>query len=692
MLILTSHILAQRVSDSERLYQTALDTQRRGDLTAASIKFKAIVDSATAERAVKAKALVRQAEVAEQLGQPSPQIYRAILKDFADQPAAAIAKRKLAEAQQRADAQQRAAGQQRATSRLSTDAGSMVQRRIDFGPGIARALATDGEQVVYWADADDTQLAIGDVAGLERRLIHRFDKSPARVVVSRDLRMVLFSTLGDGRYFVSATDGTDTHELALTQNGARAITYGTPSCASWSWDNRSILLCVLHPDGSDRLIKVSPTDGRFEDVLPFGVGAKAAKFSPDGRFIAYAVALNGPVYVVPAAGGESALISREGRLAEWTHDGEYLLIGREATSDIETIAYRVREGVATGERHSLGDVSWGVPTVLPSGALVATKGVAERPTARVAPLDPRNNLRWAPIDLGLGEALSSRVRPSWAPDGRQIAYVDESRTLRLRDVVTGAGVPVFRDKDLYQCIWAKQRPQLFCSRLLIGQDRVTEISMVGLDGHADRVGVLSGLLSFVRVSSDDRTLTLRRNGPDQYQEIDWDIVSGEQVSRPPLITRSDDGRWIASVDVTDDRRIAIAVRSASGSNGEGFVVRSKLVADPLRLAVSQPFPVAVFTPDSTGVLFRDLDEQGTPGLYRVAVAGGRPQRLGDFPFNSILNHLSISPDGSRVLTIGDVRESLSWWIVERFIPNPRAAREKPSTAPSATQARAPSSK
>ena len=38
-----------------------------------------------------------------------------------------------------------------------------------------------------------------------------------------------------------------------------------------------------------------------------------------------------------------------------------------------------------------------------------------------------------------------------------------------------------------------------------------------------------------------------------------------------------------------------------------------------------------FTPDGNWLLYHDVDAAGKHSLFRVATAGGQPERLGDFP-------------------------------------------------------------
>src|SRR5262245_9801826 len=88
--------MTQNVSESELLFRQALHKQQvEGDLASAMKLYQNIASSKTADRAVKAKALLQLAACYETLGKQAETVYQQIVRDFADQPAAAQARAKL---------------------------------------------------------------------------------------------------------------------------------------------------------------------------------------------------------------------------------------------------------------------------------------------------------------------------------------------------------------------------------------------------------------------------------------------------------------------------------------------------------------------------------------------------------------------------------------------------------------------
>src|SRR5262245_52491926 len=96
VLQLAFSIAAQNVSQVELQFRAALHRhQVEGDLAGAIELYKSVASSKTAERAVKAKALLQLAACYEKLGQESRAVYQQILRDFFDQPEAKTARAKL---------------------------------------------------------------------------------------------------------------------------------------------------------------------------------------------------------------------------------------------------------------------------------------------------------------------------------------------------------------------------------------------------------------------------------------------------------------------------------------------------------------------------------------------------------------------------------------------------------------------
>ena len=100
---------------------------------------------------------------------------------------------------------------------------TMTLRKIAFGENVKNAVATDGQQAVYWDDARTT-LFFGDVAGRNRRVVLQIKpQQTPRVTVSHDFSMALLyfpDAAEQSHWAVIKTDGTGYRELPNLPAGA----------------------------------------------------------------------------------------------------------------------------------------------------------------------------------------------------------------------------------------------------------------------------------------------------------------------------------------------------------------------------------------------------------------------------------------------------------------------------------------
>ena len=137
LLTTTCFVAAQRGADPETRFRDALRKQQvEGDLNGAIEIYREIAASSTANRALKARALLQLGTSLETQGQQAQAVYERILKEFEDQPAASQARTKLA------------------ALKPPAAPPSMTLRKIEIGNGIRNVVASDGKRVVYWDSAN----------------------------------------------------------------------------------------------------------------------------------------------------------------------------------------------------------------------------------------------------------------------------------------------------------------------------------------------------------------------------------------------------------------------------------------------------------------------------------------------------------------------------------------------------------
>ncbi len=162
---------------------------------------------------------------------------------------------------------------------------------------------------------------------LARGASSRFTFDPAadfNPVWSPDSTRIVFSStrLGLPDLYLKASSGAGNEELLLKSGGAK-------SANDWSSDGRFILYEELNPK-TDNDLWVLPLFGDKTPVpfLQTNFSEAQAKFSPDGKWIAYFSneSGTGQVYVqnFPATGGKWMVSTNGGTSPRWRQDGKEL--------------------------------------------------------------------------------------------------------------------------------------------------------------------------------------------------------------------------------------------------------------------------------------------------------------------------------------------------------------------------------
>jgi len=638
--------------------------QVEGDLKTAMAAYQKIAADKSAPRDVRAKALLHLAGCYEKQGQQAQNVYRQIVRDYADQPAAAQARNRLAALKQ---------------DDHPAAPATMTQRQIEKAGRAFGAGDTDGHRVVYLNDKTG-ELISGDLAGNSKRVIFKAKPgdSPGWSP-TRDFSMVLLhlnSKPGQAQTLaVVNTDGTGYREIAKLE--------GQPYCwPTWSWDNR-YLLCTESQDGSSRLLRISVADGQTRELLSLKTGSERASFSPDGRFVAYQVQPTSEadpvsrIFIVPAEGGEPQLVYEERqtgkfirwlkpcKLLDWTADGRYLAIASEHTGRGALDLLPIRDGKPAGAPIFVrnGDFEQGAATA--AGSLVYYSVKPGGPWAvYVASLDANGRPgNWKRLDLRFGNK-TIHLYPRWSADSNQIVYVADNEDVgqsgeevHLYNLTTGENRDIYHAHSLASCTWAAQQPKLFCTEHRADKEDIFTIAADS--GQVERLYTLPGSPLFVEYPSrDDRALYLIRggNGDKEEEVLRWDIATQREtpLEKLPLDSVgfvSQDERWLMGMD-----KQGLKIRPVSGGDWK-----------PL---VSLDFTIQLnATPDGNWILYHGVDGAKKHGLFRIATAGGQPERLGDFPTNSLEGALEISPDGRKVMVSADDYETgYELWSLENFEP------------------------
>ena len=226
----------------------------------------------------------------------------------------------------------------------------------------------------------------------------------------------------------------------------------------WSPDGNAILGSLSRAGGVTALAVVS-SSGALNELRAWSGGATLtnAKYSPDGRHVAYAVTLEGrsrlfvfdvgtrsEIEVTPAAVAD--------RLPVWTQDGGGLLFVSDRSGRADLWRVPVRDGKPSGDARviyaDIGDVrhvmGWGG-----HGSLVVTRRVSFGQLYRVS-VDPSSGAMLGAPERPVPQFHGKHMQAVWSPDRTRIALLAETRERGAIYVVSPAtgGVQELDTRDL----------------------------------------------------------------------------------------------------------------------------------------------------------------------------------------------------------------------------------------------------
>ncbi len=196
------------------------------------------------------------------------------------------------------------------------------------------ALSPDGREVAGdLVEGTKVQVWVRDLERGAKRLLVSEGNS-FQPIWSRDGRFITYwSTPGNTSVFRKRADGTGSPELLMR---------GRPSLIleDWSPDGRSLLFSEYTNRGDTDVWIYS--DGKAMPLLSSPSNEAEARFSPDGRFIAFAADDGGVSHVYvqpfPGAGPRTAISAEEGGVPVWINGGRLLFLsaGRMMVADVQT--------------------------------------------------------------------------------------------------------------------------------------------------------------------------------------------------------------------------------------------------------------------------------------------------------------------------------------------------------------------
>ena len=659
----------QAPAEAGALLQKAIEKEDvDGDLKSAMDIYRKVADDNSAQRELRARALLGLGRCDEKLGRQAKQVYEQIVRDYGDQPAAVQARKRLIEITQQ------------------EHPASIRERRIEWSRlGLMGPADTDGERAVYKA-ADN--LYFGDLGGRNKRLItstKRFGWVPCR-----DFSLVVLDLLStptrQHTLGVIKADGTGYRTLIRDDAKNSIFERDDPFAMSCSWDDRNVLLFDFSLKSSlpSQLWIVSVTDGQRR-VLADAKGWRVRKavFSPDGRFVAYEVWPNDAkslrasrIFIVPVEGGEPHLAYESAQweggnpfltLMDWTADGRNIALKDIRQGKSALFLLPMKDGTATGAETFVrfGNFDDGYTTGV--GALIYEDQTALPPDVTISLATAGQDghfVDWRSLDLNTN--VSSNPWASFSEDGTQIVYTKRAadpirRDVMVRDLATGREREIYRSSfGAIVCQFSSQSPKVFCSAE--NENGETELITVAVEsGAVEKIATFPGSRILIEASRDEQAFYFSGNawlvGDYDQQVVRWDRTTRQETVVEPAshdrrqLSVSQDGHWMARL-----LNGVVSVRPIPGGDWK-----------PLASGVTLRVPPVV-TPDEKWVSYQTVDSAGKAGIFRVPLAGGTPERMGDLPGNVSEGSFLFSPDGRQILAVSTKQADYGLSILENFVP------------------------
>ena len=289
------------------------------------------------------------------------------------------------------------------------------------------AFSPDGRQVAFTWDGER-----GDNVDIYVRLVG--EGSPLRLTIDSHVdRSPTWSPDGRSIAFVRVSEEGRTLITVPALGGAERKLLTSPrlSAVDWSPDGKQLAVVdSSSPDGLSEIYLVSPDTGEKKRLMPTPAqfnGDRGAKFSPDGRWVAFTRSANfavDDVYVAPATGGEPRRL---------THDG-HQLAGITWTSDGRDVIFSSNRGGSYGLWRI--SIDGGAPEPLPGAGENAFQPSVSGQGGRLAYVyDKADTNVWrAPGPKAAGKGgtptrLIASTRgegsPRYSPDGKRIAFASD---------------------------------------------------------------------------------------------------------------------------------------------------------------------------------------------------------------------------------------------------------------------------
>jgi Tol biopolymer transport system component len=699
---LSAGYLASQAKDNkaEVALQAAIKTETvDGNLRGAIEQYKKIAAQPGAGRATVATALLRMGQCHEKLGNAEARTaYERLVREFADQ-AEIVAQARV----------------RLAVLGAAADAGAVRERQLDWDCGIP---AADGRTVLCSDCSKNCGLVVRDLVSGQERIVAAGNKEEGQFIegglISPDgkkVAYILLSTTRPQQIRVVGTDGSQ--DRLLSDQTYENDAFGTQGVRvdDWSPDSRQVLAWVNRKEQKDsQRLLLSVNDGAAR-VLNTFVGAESrsygygessprARFSPDGKHIAYEIEIasvqSKRIFAIPVQGGEPQLLVNHpshNELVGWTPEGRLVFLSdRSGTRALWTL--RVRDGKADGEPELVRrDIGSSTPVGIDRNGAYYYRLQTEGREVYRATLDPSSGaVVSGPLPVSL-RYVGLSFWPAYSRDGRFLAYFSgpkEASNIHIRNLATGEERELKSSMSYtyYQSLaWYPDG-----SALLIRGMKVGDI-VLGLH----RLNVTTGEITTVLLAKGGGAYILWAGNPSfspdgkylyfRTYEADSTGVAASRISRLDLQTGGQEDVFLPARPAElrlfalspDGTRIVFGARSGKldyigvvpVAGGESKVIYEYPAGEFMR-----GFLGLIWTADGKGVLYHrtgigHASQNPADDLWLMSADGGSPRKL--LSLTGVIMNLTVHPNG-REIAFSTTESVWEFRVLENLFPPNRAAK------------------
>lgn len=526
------------------------------------------------------------------------------------------------------------------------------------------SVSADGRYLAHtdWTTGD---LAITDLrTGDEGRVTN---KGPLRKVLEFAESFTKFSPDGRRLAYIWDRNGYELELINVDGTGRRRVYPQTPvktemRAYDWSADGKYVVAAV--PKGGAAhsrelqfaLIGTGDSSVRALRDLPAGELPTSARFSPDGRLVAYELASRGEtqprIYIQQSDAEAEPAALATGRLIAWEPGGRGIFLL--ADGDGHVLYQPLEKGASPRSAARNVPANMQPLGVTADGTLYYAVSLDRHHEVYTGVFDSEAG---ALKDVSPLAATGFNQAPDWSPDGRSVAYVHRSRNIVIR-AIDGSGERSVAPKGIVRVFtvgsghqyarWSPDGTKLLVpqNRVVFLVDAITGESAPALSGGRSRYGRWSrdgAIFHSRQAGSNDAPFRLMKlAAPAGRRDVIYTSeAAGDNVSGLEL---SPDERWLAFSDITfdastDEERAVVRVMPSTGG-----AARVRVRGEP-----GEEIRVVGWTADSREVLFtreRAKRSKSSTLVWRIGIDGAAARSF-DMG-RSVLTSVRFHPDGRRV--------------------------------------------